>query len=893
MRQFFILWIGQLLSDIGSEITGFALGIWVYQQTQSATLYAMLMGLYVLPSILLSPVVGAVTDRWNRRWVMLASDFGAGLTTVALAIVLYTNTLPISLIAILITLNAVCGSFMAPAYMAATTQLVAEKDLDRASGMTQLGSSIGQLAAPVLGGLLLYEVGLTGILILDIITFFIAVITQAFIRIPPIPKDYAPTEGSLLKNFWQGFKFLQKHPGLSVLLMVFVIKNFVMSIAYVATTPYILSFSSEVVLGSIFSIGGIGMLLGSLVLSIFPMKRSRIRSLIVFCLLGGVTLVALGFSRTIWAFMLGSFLFFLGTPFIYSAGQVIFQKQVPQALQGRVFAFNDAVAGGSIPLGYAIAGPLGEYIFEPLMQPDGLLSGSVGQLLGVGPGRGIALLFVCIGIVHGALGIFAALYPPLYYVEQRPLKDPLKKSSDSPSSHTPSYSPPSPDSIPTANCNTMLHTPDLNPSELDFPSVHGDGSPRVSSPLAPIISIQNLNYFYGKGELAKQILFDLYLDIYPGEIVIMTGPSGSGKTTLLTLVGALRAVNAGSIQVLGHELNNATNKQRVQVRRNIGYIFQGHNLLPFMSAYQNVKMSLSLRKHSDSAQALSRVDEVLEAVGLGDRADQHPGNLSGGQKQRVAIARALVNQPALILADEPTASLDSKTGRDVVELMYRLAKEQNRTILLVTHDNRILDIADRIVHLEDGKLQSVTGQVQPPEQTHTRSDATVLALSSAEAAASNMLSTAFSDEGYKAVVPAVPNTLENSRCTVACISNSSTTLNDLKTYLSDEVFSVISIQDSVKALTEIVRLNPDIIIADARLEKINGYQLCELLRQHPSFKAVPVFLMLDESDQIGSKKVCRSGITETLVKPFNQTSLIVKLFPYLGEWPGSKKADLG
>ncbi|MEL6601777.1 MAG: response regulator [Cyanobacteria bacterium J06614_10] len=156
-----------------------------------------------------------------------------------------------------------------------------------------------------------------------------------------------------------------------------------------------------------------------------------------------------------------------------------------------------------------------------------------------------------------------------------------------------------------------------------------------------------------------------------------------------------------------------------------------------------------------------------------------------------------------------------------------------------------------------------------------------------------MLSTAFSDEGYKAVVPAVPNTLENSRCTVACISNSSTTLNDLKTYLSDEVFSVISIQDSVKALTEIVRLNPDIIIADARLEKINGYQLCELLRQHPSFKAVPVFLMLDESDQIGSKKVCRSGITETLVKPFNQTSLIVKLFPYLGEWPGSKKADLG
>ena len=422
----------------------------------------------------------------------------------------------------------------------------------------------------------------------------------------------------------------------------------------------------------------------------------------------------------------------------------------------------------------------------------------------------------------------------------------------------------------------------------------------MSSPLEPIISIQNLNYFYGKGELAKQILFDIYLDIYPGEIVIMTGPSGSGKTTLLTLVGALRAVTAGSIQVLGHELNNATNRQRVQVRRNIGYIFQGHNLLPFMNAYQNVKMSLSLQKPADKAQALNRVDEVLEAVGLGDRTHHYPAKLSGGQKQRVAIARALVNQPALILADEPTASLDSKTGRDVVDLMYRLAKEQNRTILLVTHDNRILDIADRIIHLEDGKLQSVTNQIsemqtqsQPSQNQPSQNQPLQNQLQPQETIESAIASTPLFqvEQNARKAVTTInePARLHSStiqrqpsanNCTIACISNSPATLSQLKAHLNDSIFSVVLIQDAVKALTEIVRSNPDLIVIDILLEKIDGYQLCALLRQHPSFKSTPIIAMFDEAAQIENKRVQEAGITDTLSKPLTQTSLVVKLFPY-------------
>ncbi|RUR79603.1 DevA family ABC transporter ATP-binding protein [Chlorogloeopsis fritschii PCC 9212] len=220
----------------------------------------------------------------------------------------------------------------------------------------------------------------------------------------------------------------------------------------------------------------------------------------------------------------------------------------------------------------------------------------------------------------------------------------------------------------------------------------------------PIVTIQNLDHYFGEGGLRKQILFDINLEIYSGEVIILMGQSGSGKTTLLTLIGGLRSPQTGSLQVLRNELYGAKEKQLVKIRRNIGYIFQAHNLLPFLTACQNVQMALELHKKFSyqKAQAISKA--MLEAVGLEHKVNYYPNDLSGGQKQRVAIARALVNHPQLVLADEPTAALDSKSGRDVVELMQHLAKEQGCTILMVTHDNRILDIADRILHMEDGHI---------------------------------------------------------------------------------------------------------------------------------------------------------------------------------------------
>jgi putative ABC transport system ATP-binding protein len=220
--------------------------------------------------------------------------------------------------------------------------------------------------------------------------------------------------------------------------------------------------------------------------------------------------------------------------------------------------------------------------------------------------------------------------------------------------------------------------------------------------ILPTIQIENLNHSFGEGNLQKPVLIDINLEIHAGEIIILTGPSGSGKTTLLTLIGALRSMQEGSLKILNRELKGASQKELVATRNRIGFIFQAHNLLKSLTAWENVTMPLRLQPRIQNRQQLAV--EILTTLGLGDRTHYYPENLSGGQKQRVAIARALVSKPQLILADEPTAALDSKSGREVVNLMQGLAQEQSCTILMVTHDNRILDVADRIIQMEDGCL---------------------------------------------------------------------------------------------------------------------------------------------------------------------------------------------
>lgn len=231
-----------------------------------------------------------------------------------------------------------------------------------------------------------------------------------------------------------------------------------------------------------------------------------------------------------------------------------------------------------------------------------------------------------------------------------------------------------------------------------------------------VITVDKVSHYFGSGQLKKQILFEVSAEITSGEIVILTGPSGSGKTTLLTLMGALRATQEGSLKVLGQELNGGSESALVGVRRQIGFIFQLHNLLDALSVTENVTMGLQKDLGLSPAEARDRAVEMLGSVGLESRVNHYPDQLSGGQKQRVAIARALAARPRIILADEPTASLDKKSGRDVVDRLHDLAKKEGTAVVLVTHDNRILDVADRIIHLEEGRLSSFSDAVRASTQ---------------------------------------------------------------------------------------------------------------------------------------------------------------------------------
>ncbi|MDJ0511993.1 MAG: ATP-binding cassette domain-containing protein [Methyloceanibacter sp.] len=231
------------------------------------------------------------------------------------------------------------------------------------------------------------------------------------------------------------------------------------------------------------------------------------------------------------------------------------------------------------------------------------------------------------------------------------------------------------------------------------------------------ICINGLCHWFGKGPTRKQILFSLDLDVLRGEIIFLMGPSGCGKTTVLTLVGGLRSVQAGSVRTLGVEMAEADEQTMIATRRRIGFIYQAHNLHQSLTVLENVRMGLEVHGPEALADWRKRSAAILAGVGLTRWADAYPAQLSGGQKQRVAIARALVARSPLILADEPTATLDKVTGRQTVNLLHDLAKQQHRTVLMVTHDNRILDLADRILEMEDGRIVNETRQCSPRRET--------------------------------------------------------------------------------------------------------------------------------------------------------------------------------
>jgi DHA3 family macrolide efflux protein-like MFS transporter len=419
MRVFIIVWLGQLVSLVGSGLTSFALGLWVYEHTGSVTQFALIGLFTALPNIVLSPLAGALVDRWDRRWAMILSDTGAGLCTLMMAFLFLTNRIEVWQIYLAAGASAAFGTFQWPAYSAAMALIVPKKHLGRANGMVQFGQAAAEILAPALAGVLVLTTRVQGILLIDFVTFFFAVTTLLLIRFPGPETTTAAQarKDSLWREASYGWRFITARRGLLGLLVFFAVVKFLWGMVGALIAPMILSFTSADVLGAIISIAGGGMLAGSLLMSAWGGPKRRIDGVLHFELLSGLCFLLIGLRPSAWPVALGAFGAHLTIAIIYGSNQAIWQSKVPPNVQGRVFATQQMVAKSTTPLAYLTAGPLADKLFEPLLASDGPLAGSIGQITGVGPGRGIGLLFIVMGILKVAVTLGGYLYPRIRLVE--------------------------------------------------------------------------------------------------------------------------------------------------------------------------------------------------------------------------------------------------------------------------------------------------------------------------------------------------------------------------------------------------------------------------------------------------------------------------------------------
>ncbi|MFB2971386.1 MFS transporter [Aerosakkonema sp. BLCC-F183] len=436
MKVFIIIWFGQLISLIGSGLTSFALGIWVYQRTGSVTDFALISLFTFLPSILLLPIAGAFIDRWNRRIALLVSDCGAGVSTLAVALLLFAGQLQVWQIYIAVAISSLFSAFHWPAYHAAIAQLVPKQHLSRASGMVQFAQATSQLVAPVLAGVLVTQIQVRGVILIDFATFLFAFVTLLFVR---IPKPETITESkeekkSLLQETLYGWTYISTRPGLFGLMIFYSFSNFTLGIVEVLLTPLVLSFTSSTVLGTILSIGGSGMLLGSVVMSVWSGLKRRIYCILGFTLLQGLLLCVAGLRPSAPLIAAAAFIYLFSLPFILASSQAIWFSKVAPDVQGRVFAVQRTIGLSSLPFAYIMAGPLADRIFEPLLAVNGPLAQSIGLIIGVGHGRGIGLVFIVMGILNILAVAYAYLYPRLRLVEDE-LPDAITQSVTTANEH--------------------------------------------------------------------------------------------------------------------------------------------------------------------------------------------------------------------------------------------------------------------------------------------------------------------------------------------------------------------------------------------------------------------------------------------------------------------------
>jgi MFS family permease len=424
MKTFFIIWLGELISVIGSGLSAFALGVWIYQKTGQATPFAITVLFGALPRVLLAPFAGSLADRWNRRLVMIVADCGAAVATVAGAVLLFLGDLQIWHIYTIVLVSSIFSTFQEPAYLASVTMLVPKEQLGRASGMSNLAQSLSIVISPMLAGFLFTVIGLQGIFIIDFVSFFFAVGALLVVRIPqPAVRPEDVQRPSALRDGLLGWRYIRARQGLLGLLIFFAVVNFMVNLAMVLLTPLVLSFTDTRALGLVQAVSGVGMLLGSVAMATWGGPKRRVNGLLGFIALSSLGLMLSGIYPSAAVIGAGIFLLMAFVPLASGSSQAIWQSKVEPSIQGRVFAVRSAIAQVLMPLAFAAAGPLADAIFEPLMATTGALGSALpGDWIGAGPGRGVALIFI-LGGLGQLLAVLAAWSNPRIRNVERELPD--------------------------------------------------------------------------------------------------------------------------------------------------------------------------------------------------------------------------------------------------------------------------------------------------------------------------------------------------------------------------------------------------------------------------------------------------------------------------------------
>ncbi len=424
MQTFFIIWIGQVISLLGSKLTEFALAFWIldrtYQDTGTITKFALTIFFMYLPKVIISPLAGVLIDRWNRRYVMLMSDLGTGIVTLGVLLLVWSNSLAVWQIYLVLIISSSLGAFQQPAYTASITQLVPAKNLSRANGMVQASFAIAKIAAPAIAGLLMKFFGLKTILSIDIATFIVAIITLVSVKFPEFKrrtKAKRKVVHQVISDALAGWNYIVLRPGLIRLVSFISISYFSMGILEVVLWPLLYQPNSTDELGLVLSIGGCGMLLGSVLMSVWSGPKNRVRAIICFAGLQSVIILIGGMKISPFVLAIGIFGYLFSQPIIVSCNQAIWQSKVPSRLQGRVFALQQTLERSLAICAYLLAGPLVDNVFNPLMAEDGVFAQMLGKFVNTGMGQGVTLLLVLLGIVNVLVVAIAYRQPRLRHLE--------------------------------------------------------------------------------------------------------------------------------------------------------------------------------------------------------------------------------------------------------------------------------------------------------------------------------------------------------------------------------------------------------------------------------------------------------------------------------------------